>query len=116
MLHQNMVHDSTRQSERDEPRNSYRACLCNGTKMTAMERIGNLHELLVLTYTQSGCDIIKPILRKHRITISKWRDCIKLQLSFEKWVHDHNILYQEGRYLCALFTKVTSRKTSIGEF
>ena len=70
MLHQNMVHDSMRQSERDEPRKSHHAGLCNGTKMTAMERIGNLHELLVLTYTQSRYDIIKPILRKHRITIS----------------------------------------------
>ena len=90
MLHQNMGHDSTRQSERDEPRKFHRDGLCDGTKMTAMERIGNLHELLVLTYTQSGYYIIKPILRKHRITISKWRDCIKLQLSFEKWVHDHN--------------------------
>ena len=90
MLHQNMVHNSTRQSERDEPRKSHRAVLCDGTKMTAMERVGNLHELLVLSSTQSGYDIIKPILRDHRIAISKWRDCIKLQVSFEKWVHDQN--------------------------
>ena len=74
MLHQNMVHDSARQSERDEPRKSHCAGLCDGTKMTAMKRIGNLHNLLVLSYTQSGCDIIKPILRKHRIAISKWRE------------------------------------------
>ena len=60
--------------------------------MTAMERVRNLHELLVLSYTQSGYDIIKPIpiLSDRRISIRNWRDCIKLQLSFEKWVHDHN--------------------------
>ena len=71
--------------------------------MTAMERVGNLHELLVLSYTQSGYDIIKPILSDHRISIRKWRDCIKLQLSFEKWVHDHNPLFsilEIGRASC----------------
>ena len=90
MLHQNMVRDSTRQSERDEPRKSTRAGFCDGSKMTAMERVGNLHELLVLSYAQSGYDIIKPILSDHRISIMKWKACINLQLSFEKWVHDHN--------------------------
>ena len=90
MLHQNMVLDSMRQSERDEPRKSHRAGLCDGTKVTAMERLGNIHELLVMSYTTTGHDLIVPILHKHRVSLRKWRDCIKLQLSFDKWVHDHN--------------------------
>ena len=90
MLHQTMVLDSMRQSERDEPRKSHRAGLCDGTRVTAMERLGNLHELLVMSYTTTGYNLIMPTLKKHRIRMGKWRDCIKLQLSFDKWVHDHN--------------------------
>ena len=87
-----MVLDSTRQSRRGEPRKSHRAGLCDGTKVTDMdmERLGNIHELLVMSYTTTGYKLIMPTLQKHRISLRKWRDCIKLQLSFDKWVHDHN--------------------------
>ena len=65
MLHQNMVRDSTRQSERDEPWKSTRAGFCDGSKMTAMERVRNLHELLVLSYTQSGYDTLSLAVLTH---------------------------------------------------
>ena len=54
MLHQNMVLDSMRQSKRDERRKSQHSGLCDRTKVTAMERLGNLHELLVMSYTTTG--------------------------------------------------------------
>ena len=53
MLHQNMVLDSMRHSEMDEIRKSHRAGLCDGTRVTDMERLGNLHELLVMSYTKN---------------------------------------------------------------
>ena len=84
MLHQTMVLDSMRQSERDEPRKSHRAGLCDGTRVTAMKSLGNLHELLVMSYTTKGYNLIMSTLKKHRIRMWKWRDCLKLQLSFDK--------------------------------
>ena len=72
VLHQNMVLDSMRQRERDEPRKSHRAGLCDGTKVTTTERLGNLHELLVMSYT-IDYNLIIPTLQKHRIRMQKWR-------------------------------------------
>ena len=69
MLHQNMVLDSMRQSERDEPRKPHRVGLCVGTKVTAMERLGNLHELLVVSYTTTGYNLIMSTLQNHRISV-----------------------------------------------
>ena len=63
MLHQTMVLDSMRQSKKDEPRKSHRAGLCDGTRVTVMERLGNLHELLVMFYTTTGCNLIIPTLK-----------------------------------------------------
>jgi hypothetical protein len=46
VLHQNLVVESLKQSERDIPRMSLRNGVTDGTKMTASERVGNMFILL----------------------------------------------------------------------
>ena len=91
-LHENMVNDSRRQSDNDQPRKSSRGGVCDGTKVTAVERVGNLHEILVMSYTATGQQLLKAPLKNNNVPLSRWRNCIKLQLSFEKWVHEENLV------------------------
>ena len=46
MLHQNLVAESLKQSERAMPRMSLHNGVKDGTKMTASERVGNMFMLL----------------------------------------------------------------------
>ena len=85
-----MVLDSMRQSKRDEPRESHHNGSCDGMKVTDMERLGNFHDLLVMSYTITGYKLIMSTIQKHRSSLLKLSDCIKLQLSFDKPVHDKN--------------------------
>ena len=66
-----------------------RMSLCNsvtdGTKMTASERVGNMFMLLCAIHTNDGRDIFCEGLGAAGISWSAIKDCIKLQLSFEKW-------------------------------
>ena len=85
-LHQMICHVGRRQSEKDFPRTSVRNGLLDGTKKTAKECVGNLLVLLILTYTSKGKALLTPGLRRNNITMTRFQDCIKMMLSFLKWV------------------------------
>ena len=58
--------------------------------MGCNERVGNLKLLLCLSYTTEGIALLQPGLRKHNISLRAFRNCIKLQLGFQKWIHEFN--------------------------
>ena len=92
VLHQNLVTESLKQSERDVPRMSSRNGVTDGTKMTASERVGNMFMLLCASHTKDGRGILHNGLNELDIALSSFKNCMKLQLSFEKWVDDSNTI------------------------
>jgi len=90
VLHHNLVTESLKQSERDMPRMSSRNGVTDGTKMTASERVGNMFILLCVSHTKDGRGILNNGLNELGIALSAFKNCLKLQLSFEKWVDDSN--------------------------
>jgi len=62
----------------------------DGTKMTASECVGNMFMLLCAIHTKYGREIFCDGLNAEGISLSAFKNCIKLQLSFEKWVDDSN--------------------------
>jgi hypothetical protein len=90
VLHHNLVTESLKQSERDMPRMSSRNGVTDGTKMTASERVGNMCMLLCVIHAKDGREILQNILNELDIALSDFKNCMKLQLSFEKWVDDSN--------------------------
>ena len=98
ILHQHLVQDGSRQSERNFPRSSVRNGITDGTKMSATERVGNLFVLLCMMYTTSGKKILHRGMVKNHIGLNEFCDCIKLQLGFEQWVNNSNTREQ---VLCA---------------
>ncbi len=79
-----------KQSERDMPRMSSRNGVTDGTKMTAIERVGNMFILLCVIHTKDVRGILHNGLNELDIALSAFKNCMKLQLSFEKWVDDSN--------------------------
>ena len=90
VLHQNLVADSSRQSDRDMPRMSSRNGVTDGTKMSASERVGNMFLILCLLHTQDGKQLFADGLDDIGVSLRAIKDCLKLQLSFEKWVNNSN--------------------------
>ena len=62
----------------------------DGTKMASHEAIGNLVIQLVISYTQSGINILKAGWESHRISQASYRHTIKLLLAYERWVQESN--------------------------
>jgi len=89
-LDQHLVLDGSRQSKRDFPRTSTRTGVLDGTKMSATERLGNLMVLLCLAHTTQGIALLRRGWQKNNIGHQDFRDCIKLQLAYKKWVNDSN--------------------------
>ena len=52
--------------------------------MTASERVGNMFMLLCVIHTKDGQAIFCGGLNAEVISLTAFKDCIKLQLSFEK--------------------------------
>jgi hypothetical protein len=69
---------------------SSRNGVTDGTKMTASERVGNMFILLCAIHTKDGSKIFREGLKAYCISLTAFKDCMKLQLSFEKWVDDSN--------------------------
>ena len=92
MLHHNLVTESLKQSEHDMPRMSWRNGVTDGTKMTASERVRNMFMLLCVMHTKDGRGIFRNGLNELDIALSAFKNCMKLQLSFEKWVDDSNLI------------------------
>ena len=57
VLHQNLVAESLKQSERDMPRMLPHNGVTDGTKMTSSERVGNMFMLLCAIHAKDGREI-----------------------------------------------------------
>jgi len=90
ILHQNLVKDASRQSEQDMPRMSDRNGVTDGTKMSASERVGNMFLVLCALHTELGKEIFSDGCNESGISMQQIKDCLKLQLGFERWVNDSN--------------------------
>ena len=89
-LHHNMVHDALLQSERDMPRMSDRNGVTDGTKMSASERVGNIFILLCAMHSADGEMLFVDGCNEADVSFEAMKYCLKLQLSFERWVNDSN--------------------------
>ena len=58
--------------------------------MTASESVGNMFMLLCVIHTKDGHGIFHEGLGAEGISLTAFKDCMKLQLSFEKWFDDSN--------------------------
>ena len=87
-LHQHLVNDARRQSDRDFPRMTIRNGATDGTKLSATERLGNLFGMLCVAHTTEGIAVLRPGWSSNNIGHAAFRDCMKLQLAFDKWVND----------------------------
>ncbi len=74
-LHQQLVIDAQRQSERDFPRKSVRNGIMDGTKMCGSERVGNDFILLCVFHTQLGQKLIATYWI---VSINSYKECLKL--------------------------------------
>lgn len=97
ILHQNLVHFGSQQSERDMPRTSDRNGVTDGTKMSASERVGNMFLLLCAMHTKQGRELFADGCYNSGVSLRQIQDCIKLQLGFEKWVDDSNTIAEVER-------------------
>jgi hypothetical protein len=59
-------------------------------KKTASECLGNMFMLFCVIHTKDGRGILSNGLNKLGIALAAFKNCMKLQLSFEKWVDDSN--------------------------
>jgi hypothetical protein len=62
--------------------------ITNGTKMCGSERVGNCFVLLCAVHTQLGQSLLANEMRERRISLQKFIYCLKLYLSFERWVNE----------------------------
>ncbi len=112
ILHQNIVKWAALQSEQDMPRTSDRNGITDGTKMSASERVGNMFVLLCAMHTDVGKEIFSDGCQMSRISLQQIKDCLKLQLGFEKWVNDTNTIEDVHRATPLLAELITRIKTS----
>lgn len=106
VLHQILVKDTSLQSKQDIPRTLDRNGVTDGTKMSASERVGNIFLLMVALHTNTdGCN-------ESRVSIEHMKQCIKLQLGFEKWVNDLNSKEDVACATVVLADLITHIKTS----
>ncbi len=62
--------------------------------MTASEHVGNMFMLLCVIHTTNERAIFRGGLGAYGISLTAFKDCMKLQLSFEKWVDDSNSIIE----------------------
>ena len=105
-LHQRLVIDAQRQSERDFPRMSVCNGITDGTKMCGTKRVGNVFSLLCLFHTQLGQKLIATY---PTVSINSNKECLKLYLSFDRWVnkpHSQREVQNSAKLLGKLITLV----------
>jgi hypothetical protein len=112
ILHQNLVHHKSLQSEQDIPKTLDCNGVTDGTKMSASERVGNMFLLLCALHTEQGKEIFADGCKQSRVSLDHMRQCIKLQLGFEKWVNDSNTKEEVARATLLVADLITCIKTS----
>jgi len=99
-LFKNIKFMLNRQSDRDRVRSSHRFGFFDCTRVTAMERIGNIHVFLLLIHTTDGSNVLNPYLneynkkcqfQKDHISIPDLIVTLEVMLAFTRWVNDDNI-------------------------
>jgi len=111
ILHQNLVRDASLQSEQDIPRTSDRNGVTDGTKMSASERVGNMFLLLCALHTEQCKEIFADGCNESRVSLEQMKNCLKLQLGFEKWVNDSNTKEDVTRATVLVADLITCIKT-----
>jgi len=90
-LHQMICGNGNRQSDRDFPRNAIRNGVCDPTKTSSAEVIGNFHGLLMVTYTTEGRKLFTPFLLAKNISMRDFRLTMKLLLGYKAWLNLDNL-------------------------
>jgi hypothetical protein len=91
LLHYTLNFEWSRSSERDYPQSAGLNGLMNHSKVTGLERGGNLLHLLCLSHTDAIKPKLREKLREQSISIYKLYKCLKLYLSMEEWFHESNL-------------------------
>ena len=84
-LHQNIALDIQRQSYRGFHRCSTKFGFMDLTRVTGVERAGNLFVFNVALHTKQGEDIMRPFLERANISLRKMKYALNLLLSYEEW-------------------------------
>jgi hypothetical protein len=88
---------------------SIRNGITNGTKMCGSEQVGNCFVLLCAMHTQLRQSLLATKMRERRISLRKFIYCLKLYLSFERWVnesHPHSQIDRSQKLLGELITLI----------
>jgi hypothetical protein len=91
LLHYTLYFEWSRNSERVKPQSAGRNGLMNHSKVTRLERRGNLFCLLCLCHTEAIKPKLSEKLREHLISINKLYKCLKLYCPMEEWFHESNL-------------------------
>ena len=86
-LHQELSFILSRNSERDRPRPSLRNGIMDSTKTQSSERLGNVFNLLCLSYTEKGRESLLVALVTDK-RLAELQECLKLYLAMEEWFQD----------------------------
>ncbi len=86
ILHRNLCILSTRQSERDMPRNTSKNGFGDSTKCTANENTGNLHIFIVSLFTSAGKKMYQKWLRTKNIAMRDFQSTLILTLCYKNWL------------------------------
>ena len=74
MLHQHLVADSLKHSEREIPRMLSRNGVTDVIIIRAGERVGNMFMLLCAIHTKDGCEIVRKGLHAKNISLTAFKD------------------------------------------
>jgi hypothetical protein len=93
-LHHCLVRDAVQQSERDFLRMSIQNGITDGTKMCRSELAGNCFVLLCVMHTHSRQNLMWNKMNQRKISLTIFKNCLKLYLSFECWVNEPHLRSQ----------------------
>ncbi len=65
---------------------SIRNGITDGTKMCQSERVGNCFVLLCVMHTHLGKELMANEMKKWKIPLKRFIECLKLNLEYEHWV------------------------------
>ena len=85
-LHHSLVKDAEQQSERDFPCMSICNGIIDGTKMCGSKRVGNCFVLFCVMHTHLGQKLMGKEMNKGKISMKRFKNCLKLYLFLERWV------------------------------
>ena len=90
-----------------------------GQRLCGSEQFGNCFVLLCAMHAQLGQSLIAKERRERRISLQKFTNCLKLYLSFERWVnesHPRSQINRSCRLLGDLINMIKERSPRIEEW